>query len=97
MTERKPISATLRQVITIVSAAVLTSILMTIIQPGDLKRRVRTLEDFETVHSTQAVTDRNSLMEHSSRIYALEQHLLELATKEDLEKVKQDLIRELKN
>jgi hypothetical protein len=79
----------LRQAIVIICASVLTAIIMSFIAPNGLRQDVGKLKIDQATTQKQVDID-------TGRINTLEVKQSQLATKEDLQTLKMDLIRELK-
>jgi ACT domain-containing protein len=79
-----------------VSTALLTVVLMGAIAPNNLRNNMQDVKMEQVVRAKQMDINTGNISNLSSRIYNLESIQANLATKQDLQILKSDLIRELK-
>jgi len=77
------------QILVIVAASISTAVIMSFIAPNGLRNSVKAIE-------VKQATIETDVKNHTERLKVLEEKQSQLATKADLQILKEDLIRELK-
>jgi len=89
-----------KTIITVIATAVVTTVLsavtMGIIAPNNLRVNMETVKLEQATSAKQMDTNTGNISNLNIRLYSIEGNQLNLATKADLQTLKEDLIRELK-
>lgn len=98
--EQEHVKTQPKTVVTVIATAIATTILsavaMGIIAPNNLRTDMKAVQMEQVVRAKQMDVNTGAIKLNEERIYRLETVQIQLATKADLQTLKEDLIRELK-